>query len=372
MRPEIQKNSNYARLFKYHPERFFILRSYPEWADAVSDKEAWSKEDKAANIISVGENLLFQHMETGTHLNDAEHEQFPAGRLQHAMMDQFGGQAGALEQAVIKWKTAGEQIFDLSAIAALYLDADAAHVPLASINLPFEAFYIYWGAHLEIKSPNNDRYIDGCYVHRWKEFGEDEVLFDLTFTSALPRSDPWDERSLLANVVIDCEGVIAIMAVAEKEDSTVADMERLLTQNGIYEPELSHRWAPYIHQALNMAANCMCYLSWDKAELREEYPAEAPAKLVMQTKSQRPTEQRRAASKLEALGFRMVRIGGEKLAEAIGLTPGQRNVPPHWRRGHWRHQKHGKGRELIKLIWIQASIVNKNSGDPQQGHIYRP
>lgn len=372
MRPDVRKNSNQARLFKYHPERFFILRSYPEWAEAVKAKERWIKEDQAAALVTVSEHLLYVHNETGAYINDTEREQFGVDRLERAIADEKGGQSSTLEQAMVQWKAGGEQIFDLSAIAALYLDAEAADVPLASIKLPFDAFYIYWGAHLEIASPTTGRYIDGCYVYKWNESLDDDVRFDLAFTSSLSPNDHWDERSLLANIVIDCEGAVDLVAIAEKEDSTVADMETLLTEEGWYEEETRIRWAPYIHQALNMAANCMCYLAWDKAELREAYPPEAPLRLVQQTKIHRPTEQRRAASKLGALGFRVVRIGGERLAESIGLSPGERTVPPHWRRGHWRHQKHGKGRASVKLIWIQASIVNKDGGAPQHGHIYRP
>ncbi len=106
--------------------------------------------------------------------------------------------------------------------------------------------------------------------------------------------------------------------------------------------------------------------------MRQEYPPEAPAKLVKQCFSHRPTEQRRVASKLHALGFRVVTMCGEKMAESVGLTKGERTMRPHWHRGHWRHQRIGKGLTSIKVLWINSAVVNVDKGAPAIGHIYLP
>jgi hypothetical protein len=47
--------------------------------------------------------------------------------------------------------------------------------------------------------------------------------------------------------------------------------------------------------------------------------------------------------------------------ETAPSEPGEatgRMVAPHWRRGHWRHQRHGPGGTLVKLIPIAAVLVN--------------
>lgn len=35
-------------------------------------------------------------------------------------------------------------------------------------------------------------------------------------------------------------------------------------------------------------------------------------------------------------------------------------VSPHFRRGHWRKQRHGEGRKLTKTIWIAPQVINKH------------
>ncbi len=35
-----------------------------------------------------------------------------------------------------------------------------------------------------------------------------------------------------------------------------------------------------------------------------------------------------------------------------------RSPRTHWRRGHWKHVVHGKGRKERRLSWISATLVN--------------
>ncbi len=36
---------------------------------------------------------------------------------------------------------------------------------------------------------------------------------------------------------------------------------------------------------------------------------------------------------------------------------------PHWRRGHFKHQRHGKGNLSIRVIWVKPVLVNKGKLD---------
>lgn len=40
----------------------------------------------------------------------------------------------------------------------------------------------------------------------------------------------------------------------------------------------------------------------------------------------------------------------------------------HWVRGHWHHYRHGKGRALVKLRWVQP--YPKGEPGPRPGHVY--
>ncbi|WP_454727921.1 MULTISPECIES: hypothetical protein [Cupriavidus] len=47
-------------------------------------------------------------------------------------------------------------------------------------------------------------------------------------------------------------------------------------------------------------------------------------------------------------------------------------MPTHWRTGHWRHARVGKGRTDVKLKWIDGVVLNADKGDPVSGHINVP
>jgi hypothetical protein len=48
------------------------------------------------------------------------------------------------------------------------------------------------------------------------------------------------------------------------------------------------------------------------------------------------------------------------VSDGTGEDSTGRLVRPHWRRGHWRNQRHGPGRSFTKLVFIRPMLVNKN------------
>lgn len=346
------RDSPQARLFKYHPERFYLLRRSPEWEEAVTRKEQLASKEESYRLLSVTELLVDLLQErTGALVPESESVQFDTGRIEEAIRDDTSvGMAAELESVVVGWAENGNQIFDLSAIAVVFQDSDAHHVPLDQLPLPYNKFYLYWGRHLHIASPTPGRFMDGCYVHHHPELDE-ERRFSLTFTSSHIEDDPWDERSLVANIVLDSEGTTVLLGAFEQHGATIEDM----LKGGLKANAVAHsmRWETYMSLAINMAANCLCYLAWEKREIRLGVPADAPTRLVKQLNSLKSTETRRAQSKLRALGFRTVHLCGEAQAIRLGLSKDSKTLPPGWRRGHWRHQRVGKGRREVKVLWIQ-------------------
>jgi hypothetical protein len=45
-------------------------------------------------------------------------------------------------------------------------------------------------------------------------------------------------------------------------------------------------------------------------------------------------------------------------------------MSPHWRRGHFRQQPFGPKLAHRKLVWIMPTIVRRDKGTPENGHIY--
>lgn len=362
----VSRTSHEAKLARFHPVRFYLMRDDDLWVDMVERHHADMAEDRSMALLGVGERLYFHHCDGNNLLLGLEQFTFPEERLKRAFGEEFGQAGNTLEMAVEQWYGSGQQIFDLSAISAMFLDSDAMKTPVGRLKLPYEAFFIHWGKHLELASPMNGRFIEGCYVVRYPH-GES---IDFTFVTSLPDDDPWDQRSLMANMVVDCEGVYAVMAEPEN-DGTIADNLVEQSQTGFSNEEGILRWSNCIGAALNMAANCLCYLSSPKAEVEDKYPQDAPARLVKQASTGTPRERARGESKLQNLGFRVIKLCGQRLAESMGLKAGSKEMPPHWRKGHWWPARVGKGRTEVRMDWRDGVVVNLNKGAPEAGHIYK-
>lgn len=264
-------NTPSARLFKYHPIRFHVLRDDPLWIETAYMAQEQIQEDRKWSLLGIAERLAFDHREQSL-LFPEECLQFPIERVNAALLDEDeggSGEASAEEMVFQAWHAGGENIFALSSISAALADSGALNVSMNSIKLPFESFYIYWGAQAGLTSPSSGRFIDGCYVSKglgkFCEF-EDEDAFDLMFTSSFSEDYQWHKHSLLANLVVDAEGVMHCIG-AFSDDQTIGGIGETLKDGHTY-PENAARWKAHIHAALNMAANCLCYLAWDKSEIR--------------------------------------------------------------------------------------------------------
>lgn len=362
----VSRTGPQARLARYHPVRFYLLRDDDLWNKIVELHAADVKENREMSLLGVGERLYHVHVEGTNLLSGLEQYTFPPDRLKKAFDEEYDAVSNTLESAVNHWYGEGQQIFDLSSISAMFQGSDAMKTPVGRLKLPYDAFYIHWGRHLEVESPLAGRFVEGCYVSRF-----DDGTIDLTFVCSLPENDPWDQRSLLANLVVDGEGAYSIL-LWTSGDGTISDETLGNMQPGFLNEKGVLRWNDYIGKAVNMAANCLCYLSSPKSEIEENFPPEAPAKLVRQASEGSPRERSRSMSKLESLGYRVIKLCGQRLAESMGMKQDSKEMPAHWRKGHWWTAKLGKGRTEIRMDWRDGVVVNADKGEPQGGRIYKP
>jgi len=110
-------------------------------------------------------------------------------------------------------------------------------------------------------------------------------------------------------------------------------------------------------RALRLVLNSLAYLKNYSDDSRKGWPEQAPERLVKQLDGATPKEVQRAQSKLWALGFVQVTYLGEKFSETLRRNAPHGSVRAHWRRGHWRHQAYGPKFSLMKLIWLQPTLV---------------
>ena len=129
---------------------------------------------------------------------------------------------------------------------------------------------------------------------------------------------------------------------------------------------------PVYKKALDLAVNALCYITAYPDDIKEVWPEGTPINLTLKAEAGSSKEQQRAKSKLAGLGYSPVHLCGQRIVlhSNTNLNEGH-HLKTHWRRGHWRNQAYGQGRELRKLIWIMPSLIGtKQDTTPIEGHIY--
>jgi hypothetical protein len=97
-----------------------------------------------------------------------------------------------------------------------------------------------------------------------------------------------------------------------------------------------------------------------------------PIKYVEQSKSNKPTESKRAESKMAKLGYTKIHYFGRDFKHNNqNITGDIKDI--HWRRGHYKRQPLGPKNSLRKIVWIMPTLINKNLSKDKEmkGHIYK-
>lgn len=128
-----------------------------------------------------------------------------------------------------------------------------------------------------------------------------------------------------------------------------------------------------INKTLIVAINSILYLSMQKedkdviAKYAQDLPFNFNRKLHS-TKTQKETA--KIKRKISDAGFSKIHYVGNSYTTRFKNNLALSELPPHWRRGHWRNQPYGKDLSDSKLIWIKPTIVRRDKGVPDKGHIY--
>ena len=286
----------------------------------------------------------------------------------------------------------------------MFKNTSVEDISVDTLKTPFETIYVYFGPASRLKMDKDDAFIDGAYIWNPRDI-EDEFSLSITLTREI---DPQKVSQLhfLQRFARDIDFNFNLSAL-KGTDVTIREafdehfensFEKMGSEgfeklNAAWSDQVSSPWFsksyeeivaswkpdekyrdPAIRPALNLVINAICYLAYDKREVVERYPDFAPERLVRQaTTGATLKERNRGRSKLEDIGFRKVLYCGDTIERRIARIHQEcgSGVSPHWRRGHWRHQAHGTGHFLRKLIWIEPVLVKEGSGEAG-GHIYIP
>ncbi len=205
---------------------------------------------------------------------------------------------------------------------------------------------------------------EGAYVISRKETAL-RVVLCARAPEGTPLVDRWQERYDLRirqeHFKVPADTAIDLALADDLRDLDMAE-QTMRAKGG---PQLAQQARMLHHRmqagheayrrALRLVLNALAFLKVYPEQATSAWTDRAPERLVQQALNGTETEKRRALSKLWALGHLPVKVLGHEFArpkEGTGQGPA-----PHWRQGHWRHQAHGPGYSLRKLIWIQPMLV---------------
>lgn len=276
---------------------------------------------------------------------------------------------------------------------------DCSEVRVTDIVLPFHNVFLKFTPPQPIKLAENAD-VDGCYVVKQA----DELLFiltgrlegidyekslsmaciDPTFSLHLPASDP--EMTIDRAVELGIEDFLERnrppednqSTTVERPDGTVAHMIDIRAESRRKRIEEFRVQEPAFRACLNIVVNAACFISFRPGDIADGWEGEPPQEVLAAVASKDDSRRSRdrkvgALKKIENGDFTRVKICGRDLfgGEPHERGNGEGKSPrAHWRRGHWRRQRHGGGLALVIMRWIHPTIVNKDSGTIVEAKIY--
>lgn len=289
-----------------------------------------------------------------------------------------------------QYEACGRQIFDVSSsLTAMLSRTSVAECTLESWNPPYDAFFLRFGKQDHARLPFIDEesefeYLDGAFIavspcdkpHKGRR-----VRFGLTTVRESGKG------MTLPGYFLDFLPETADLPIPEAIDLALQRWVKILTPDDtVSEQEQAFRQlrlnrykdaAELIREAALLIFNALFYIeSLPPAEKSVLTPGrDVPTELAKIWDASSPKSQRKLISKLTRDGYAVVRMLGKEYDTPPTLsTNGGESVSTHWRRGHWRQQRHGPALALIHRIWIKPVLVNplaKDDGADLPGHLYK-
>lgn len=277
---------------------------------------------------------------------------------------------------------------------------DCSEVRVGDIKLPFASVFLKFTPPEPVWLEENAR-VDGCYIGKQG----DEFLFTLTsridgvdyeksmsvacmdpiFALHIPTSDL--ELQVNSGVQLGIEAFLRenepptenFSSDIERPDGTIARVEDIRARSRKRRIERFRSQEPAFRACLNIIVNAACFITFRRDDVSDAWEGEPSPEVLAAAAAAGETRRSRdrklgALHKIETGDFTRVKICGRDLfsdaARPEGGGADGKSPRAHWRRGHWRRQRHGPSLSLIGLRWIRPTIVMKDYGEPVETRIY--
>lgn len=276
---------------------------------------------------------------------------------------------------------------------------DCGEVRVSDLTLPFPSVFLKFNPPHPILLAEN-AHVDGCYIVKQG----DEFLFTLTsrldrvdyensmsmacmdptFSLHLPASDA--EMSINNAVELGIEDFMSRNAPPEEDasttierpDGTISQVIDIRAESRKRRIEEFRSQESAFRSCLNIIVNAACFIAFRPDDISEAWAGQPAEDVIAAANAAGDTRRSRdrkigALQKIENGDFTRIKICGRDLFsdDSRSNVEGHGKSPrAHWRRGHWRRQRHGVGLALVVLKWIRPTIVKKENGPLVESRIY--
>jgi len=296
-----------------------------------------------------------------------------------------------------EWFDKGKNIFSFTIeILQMLNKTEIGDITYKSLNLPYDNFYISLRPLNLYATSDSDKIIEGVYVSIDRQAME--KTYDAPYDYAISFDFVGDFQELKLKYYDKIwedsgEGTGGIVFwrysfyFLEKENiitinDCITETKEIFKQTCF--PEIEDEITDYHLDAFNyhirfiditsvILVNTLLYLSLptETQDIVQKYPDDLPHnfnKKLSFAKTKREIE--KVETKIKETGYSKIKFVGSSYIRNFEYELKFSEISSHWRRGHWRNQKYGEHFSLTKLVWIIPTIVNKQKGEPEKGHIY--
>lgn len=318
---------------------------------------------------------------------------------------------GEMLTQIVAYLRAGKQIYDFPPVLSeLFRNTDIDDIALEHVRLPYPTVYLHFGLQetmpmgdgwfaegvyfTEIRDESGGRHCNitlACCNESFERFLEFDRALEPGYSIAL--GPDRQSMSLAEAVELHLSDKINYLktdiANADKFDAEVAQQiadglapphaVSVRARNSQHELDrLLPRHEAFL-KLLRLAVNALVYLNAYPDDIETKWPENtSPSKLRELSKAKDKKTKTRVMSELAKAGFTPVHLCGKRIQEQIEAQKSaaqesdRRTVSMHWVRGHWRHQAHGPGNSLRKIIWRMPLLrgTRVSSDDEPLGHVY--
>lgn len=282
-------------------------------------------------------------------------------------------------------------------VSNLFKHTNIDEISIGNLKFPYKTFYLAFGLQDEFdigSNENSGHYFDGAYIDNL-----DETTLSVRLTSLSNNYNSKEYRSWLEEPDITffiglefqneseylIDGIdrfienykIKFNKIDEQltENEIVDENTNILKKDDFFRKKRIKRITQNTEKFRDIAKlifNAICYLTHENKNIIENYTnSPLPSLINNLKKAKNSHEKKRIEAKIKKGGHTKIKICGHDIMKSINSeTNTGKELSTHWRRGHWRRQPFGSDMNEIKLIWIKPTLVRKDKGSSEYGHIY--